>query len=139
MRSFVQAVGMNSSREDCPQRWKRKNPRISVSRVVVCSEWMNGSAVAADSPMAKRRGRISLLHRRRFRRGGCRALSCCGSLTVSSSFLMSATNFHTLVEALLQAPSFRPFITMWHNEDNVQRVSFGELIYLAKLQSAEFH
>ena len=55
------------------------------------------------------------------------------------SALMSATNFHTLVEALLQAPSFRPFITMWHNEDNVQRVSFGELIYLAKLQSAEFH
>ena len=38
MKSFVHAVGMNSSREDCPRRWKRKNPRISVSRVVRVDE-----------------------------------------------------------------------------------------------------
>src|SRR5207253_6598639 len=102
MISFVQAVGMNSSREDCPRRWKRKNPRISVSRVVVCSEWMNGSAVTADSLMAKRRRAYFASTWKKIPRR-----------------MMRRSNFHTLVEALLQAPSHRTFITMWHDEDDL--------------------
>src|SRR5437667_12002010 len=101
MRSFVRAVGMNASREDCPQRWKRKNPWISVSRVVVCSGWMNGSAVAADFLMAKRRRAYFASTWKKIPQ---RRSECCGSLTIRSSFLMLATNFHTLMEALFEAP-----------------------------------
>ena len=51
---------------------------------------------------------------------------------------MAAANFRTLVEALLAAPSDRPFVTMWEDEDKVQTVTFGEFMRLAKLQAASF-
>lgn len=51
---------------------------------------------------------------------------------------MDATSFDHLVEALLTAPRERPFITMWNDEDDVQTVTFGEFIGLAKMQAAHF-
>ena len=48
---------------------------------------------------------------------------------------MSVLHVHSLVGALLQSPSHRTFITMWHDEDDVQRVSFGKFIYVAKLHA----
>lgn len=41
-----------------------------------------------------------------------------------------------LIEALLAAPDGRPFITMWTSEEDVQTVTFGEFIQLAKVQAA---
>ena len=52
---------------------------------------------------------------------------------------MSVLHVHSLVGALLQAPAHRTFITMLHDEDDAQRVRFGEFIYVGKLHAAEFH
>jgi fatty-acyl-CoA synthase len=55
-----------------------------------------------------------------------------------SSQPVPAPRFRTLVEALLAAPRQRPFITMWHDEDNVRTVTFEEFIQVAKQQAAHF-
>src|SRR5262245_16366326 len=47
-----------------------------------------------------------------------------------------AGNFRTLVEALLAAPPDHPFITMWRDDDDIETVSFGEFICLARAQAA---
>jgi len=52
---------------------------------------------------------------------------------------MSNRTFHTLTEALLTAPPQRPFITMWHQDDDVETVTFGEFIQRAKSQAANLH
>jgi fatty-acyl-CoA synthase len=46
--------------------------------------------------------------------------------------------FSTLVEALLAAPPERPFITVWKDEDDIQSVTFGQFVDLAKSQAAAF-
>ncbi|HEX2226666.1 MAG TPA: AMP-binding protein, partial [Candidatus Binatia bacterium] len=51
---------------------------------------------------------------------------------------MSVNNFPNLVEALLAAPSRKPFVTMWHDEDDVHTVSFGQFVELAKSHAAQF-
>ena len=51
---------------------------------------------------------------------------------------MPEHRFHTLVEALLAAPRQRPFITMCHDEDDVQTVTFEEFIQCAELQARHF-
>src|SRR5919108_2034539 len=51
---------------------------------------------------------------------------------------MVASQHRSLVEALLDAPPHRPFITMWKDEDNIQTVNFAELIRLARLHAADF-
>src|SRR5262249_5271283 len=51
---------------------------------------------------------------------------------------MLVNNFHTLVEALLEAPAHQPFVTMWNDDEDVETVTFGEFIHLAKLQASEF-
>jgi PAS domain S-box-containing protein len=45
--------------------------------------------------------------------------------------------YHSLVEALINAPPHRQFITMWHDDHNVQTVTFGQFIHSAKLAAAE--
>jgi fatty-acyl-CoA synthase len=51
---------------------------------------------------------------------------------------MSTANFRTLIEALVAAPSDRPFVTTWKNEDEIQTVTFGEFMHLARVQAATF-
>jgi fatty-acyl-CoA synthase len=51
---------------------------------------------------------------------------------------MPVHRFRTLVDALLAAPRQQPFITMCHDEDDVQTVTFEEFIQFAKLQAAHF-
>ncbi|HLH29593.1 MAG TPA: AMP-binding protein [Terriglobia bacterium] len=46
--------------------------------------------------------------------------------------------FSTLVEALLAAPPERPFVTVWKDEDDIQSVTFGEFVDLAKSHAAAF-
>ncbi len=38
----------------------------------------------------------------------------------------------------MSAPPAKPFITEWHDEDDIRAVTFGEFLRLAKLQAAEF-
>ena len=47
--------------------------------------------------------------------------------------------FTTLVEALLAAPPNRTFVTMWHDEDCNESVTFGEFVHLATSQAAVCH
>jgi len=51
---------------------------------------------------------------------------------------MKFNHFRTLVEALVAAPSQRPFITMWNGGDNTQTVTFGEFKQQAEMQAAHF-
>jgi acyl-CoA synthetase (AMP-forming)/AMP-acid ligase II len=51
---------------------------------------------------------------------------------------MTALDHRTLIQALCAAPPEKPFITEWHDEDDITAVTFGEFIHLAKLQAAEF-
>ena len=51
---------------------------------------------------------------------------------------MIAPYYCTLVQALFAAPPEKLFITEWHDEDDVNAVTFGEFIHLAKLQAAGF-
>ena len=51
---------------------------------------------------------------------------------------MTAPNHRTLIQALFAAPPAKPFITEWHDEDDIRAVTFGEFLRLAKLQAAEF-
>ena len=44
--------------------------------------------------------------------------------------------FRTLVEALDAAPAAKPFVTMWHSEDDFQTVTFGEFRILAQAEAA---
>ena len=48
-------------------------------------------------------------------------------------------SYRTLIDALLAAPPERPFITMWHDDDDVEEVNFGEFVSLARLRAAEFY
>ena len=50
---------------------------------------------------------------------------------------MVKSNFQTLVDALIAAPPQRPFITMWHDEDDVHEVTFGKFVRLARSQAEE--
>jgi acyl-CoA synthetase (AMP-forming)/AMP-acid ligase II len=50
---------------------------------------------------------------------------------------MLPSPFRTVVEALMAAPSERPFITMWENEDVVQTVTFGEFRTAAERQAQQ--
>src|SRR5207237_7892008 len=52
--------------------------------------------------------------------------------------VMTTPNHRTLIQALFAAPPEKPFITEWHDEDDIRAVTFGEFIRLAKLQAAEF-
>jgi acyl-CoA synthetase (AMP-forming)/AMP-acid ligase II len=52
---------------------------------------------------------------------------------------MTAPNYRTLIQALCAAPPEKPFITEWHDEDDIRAVTFGEFIRLAKFQAAAFH
>lgn len=49
------------------------------------------------------------------------------------------SNHRTLIDALLAAPPEKPFIIVWNDEDDIERVTFGEFTRWAKLQAAEFH
>jgi fatty-acyl-CoA synthase len=51
---------------------------------------------------------------------------------------VNALQYSTLTEAMLAAPPDRAFLTMWHDEDEVDTVTFGEFVRLAKLQAADF-
>src|SRR4051812_43416627 len=44
----------------------------------------------------------------------------------------------TLVEALLEAPRDRAFVTMWNNEEDVRSVTFGEFISLSQGAAEQF-
>ena len=52
---FCTGCGHELEQGRLPLRWKRKNPRISVARVVGCLDRMKGFAAVAGFPMAKRR------------------------------------------------------------------------------------
>jgi acyl-CoA synthetase (AMP-forming)/AMP-acid ligase II len=47
-------------------------------------------------------------------------------------------SFCTLVEALAAAPSERPFVTMWHDEEDVRTISFGEFRSQAESTASYF-
>jgi acyl-CoA synthetase (AMP-forming)/AMP-acid ligase II len=51
---------------------------------------------------------------------------------------VTTSNYCTLIEALLAAPPEKPFISVWNDEDDIESVSFGEFVRLAKLQAAAF-
>jgi fatty-acyl-CoA synthase len=44
----------------------------------------------------------------------------------------------TLIDALLQAPCEKPFVTMWTDEDETETVTFGEFIRRTKSRAAAF-
>ena len=46
--------------------------------------------------------------------------------------------YKTLTEALLGAPSNRPFITVWRNEDDVVSATFGQFVQDARARAAVF-
>lgn len=48
---------------------------------------------------------------------------------------MVTTKYRTLVDALFSAPSERPFVTVWVDEDEQQTVSFGEFRQQAQAQA----
>jgi PAS domain S-box-containing protein len=50
---------------------------------------------------------------------------------------MTASHYCSLIEALLDAPVDSPFITMWHEEDHVQTVTFGQFFQSAKSVAAK--
>ncbi len=54
----------------------------------------------------------------------------------SSSEPMHHGHCRPLIEGLSNAPKDQPFVTMWNNEEDVQRVSFGEFTCLAEAQAA---
>ena len=56
-------------------------------------------------------------------------------VTPSDTMLKFPLPFRTLQEALQSAPPNRPFVTMWKNEDDIQRVTFGEFAALASAQA----
>ena len=51
---------------------------------------------------------------------------------------MIGIRYGTLMEAMLAAPADLRFLTMWHDEDEIDIVTFGEFIRLAQLQAADF-
>src|SRR5919197_152128 len=51
---------------------------------------------------------------------------------------MVAPYYRSLIQALCAAPPEKPFLTEWHDEDDIRAVTFSEFIRLAKLQAAEF-
>jgi PAS domain S-box-containing protein len=46
--------------------------------------------------------------------------------------------YHTLVDALYAAPSEKSFITVWHDDDDIEQMTFGEFIQLSKAKAAQF-
>jgi len=50
----------------------------------------------------------------------------------------SCRRYETLVEALNDAPTSQPFVTMWHDEDRVETVSWGEFRRRAEAQAVFF-
>ena len=57
------------------------------------------------------------------------------SPATSGTMLKFPLPFRTLQEALQSAPPDQPFVTMWKNEDDIQRVTFGEFAALASAQA----
>lgn len=51
---------------------------------------------------------------------------------------MQATTFQSLIDALEAAPANRPFATMWRDEDDIDRITFGEFRANAETQAAHF-
>jgi len=51
---------------------------------------------------------------------------------------MNSLPYSTLTDAMLAAPPDRPFVTMWHDEDEIETVTFGEFARLARLQAGDF-
>jgi acyl-CoA synthetase (AMP-forming)/AMP-acid ligase II len=49
-----------------------------------------------------------------------------------------SADYTTLIDALLAAPPERPFITSC-NDDDIDEVTFGQFVRLAKVQAVEFH
>jgi len=54
---------------------------------------------------------------------------------ISDAMLQFPLPFRTLQEALQSAPSSKPFVTLWKNEDEIQSVTFGEFSALAAAQA----
>lgn len=52
---------------------------------------------------------------------------------------MLTTRYRTLVEALYAAPAERPFVTHWIDEDEQERVTFGDFRRRAHAQAAMLH
>jgi fatty-acyl-CoA synthase len=52
---------------------------------------------------------------------------------------MLRNHFDTLVEALVSAPPEKLFITMWRDDDDIDEVTFGDFLRMAKAQAADFH
>jgi fatty-acyl-CoA synthase len=51
---------------------------------------------------------------------------------------MDIRHYSNLVDALLEAPGHRPFVTMWNDEDQIETVTFEEFIRSAKSRAADF-
>jgi fatty-acyl-CoA synthase len=51
--------------------------------------------------------------------------------------MASHHHYRSLIDALLEAPAHRPFVTMWKDDDQIETVTFGEFIQSAKSQSAD--
>jgi acyl-CoA synthetase (AMP-forming)/AMP-acid ligase II len=51
---------------------------------------------------------------------------------------MTAERYRTIIEALYDAPADKPFATMWHDEDDVRSVSFGEFTRQAEAEAEHF-
>ncbi len=49
---------------------------------------------------------------------------------------MAASKYRTLIEALYAAPADRRFVTLWTDEDEQERITFGEFRRRAQLQAA---
>lgn len=49
---------------------------------------------------------------------------------------MHSMSFETLIQALYAAPADKPFVTMWHDEDDIHSVTFGEFRLQAQMIAA---
>jgi acyl-CoA synthetase (AMP-forming)/AMP-acid ligase II len=44
----------------------------------------------------------------------------------------------TLIDALCVAPAEKPFITVWHNDDDIEQMTFGEFVRSSTAKAAQF-
>lgn len=58
---------------------------------------------------------------------------------ISSSNGETLLTYQTILEGLTEAPNHLPFATMWHNEESVESVTFGQFRDQAEQHAANFH
>src|SRR3990167_1484349 len=50
---------------------------------------------------------------------------------------MKTQKYSTLIEALREAPPNKPFVTLWHDDNDIETVTFGDFIRLAEAKALQ--